>query len=203
MKQVKTFNTQDPRYTARLVAMQSVWWKRRLNVQAPYRWNLRRFNPGFTLDLGCGLGRNLINLRGNGVGLDHNSDFVAIARSRGLNAFTPNEFHASSFDAPNRFDSILLAHVAEHMTEQEAVKLLSDYLYLLKPQGKVILITPQESGYNSDPTHVQFMDFETLGRIVRKIGLLPLKEYSFPFPRALGRFFKHNEFVSVSNKPTP
>jgi hypothetical protein len=38
-------------------------------------------------DVGCGLGRNLGHLDGNGVGVDHNAESVAIAQSRGLRAF--------------------------------------------------------------------------------------------------------------------
>lgn len=171
-------------------------------MQLPYRWNLRRLNPGFTLDIGCGAGRNLVNLGGRGVGIDHNPYFVEIAKSRGLSAFTVDEFRDSSFNVADSFDSILLAHVAEHMTEQEATALLRDYLYLLKPEGQAILITPQEFGYRSDPTHVQFLDFEALVRIASNAGLIPLREFCFPFPRLFGRVFKYNEFVSVSKKPS-
>ncbi len=156
---------------------------------------------GFTLDIGCGIGRNLINLDGNGVGIDHNRKSIEIAKSRGLRAFTADEFNASSFNAPGRFDSILLSHVAEHMTEPEVIALLKSYLHLAKPGAQAIIITPQEMGYRSDPTHVQFMDFEILERIVSQSGLVPVKQYSFPFPRPFGRVFKHNEFVSVSKKP--
>ncbi len=45
---------------------------------------LTRINPGFVLDVGCGLGRNLANIGGYGVGVDHNSESVAVACSRGL-----------------------------------------------------------------------------------------------------------------------
>jgi len=200
MKEIETLNTQDERYTARLVAVQLAWWKKFLNVQAPYRWNLRRLKPGFTLDLGCGLGRNLINLDGRGVGIDHNSDFVEIARSRGLTAFTPEEFLVSRFNVAESFDSILLAHVVEHMTEKEAAKLLNDYLHLVKPKGQVIIIAPQELGYRSDPTHVQFMDFEALRRLAHEVGFGVVNEYSFPFPRVFGNLFRHNEFVLVGIK---
>jgi SAM-dependent methyltransferase len=193
-------NTRDPSYTARLVATQSAWWKRWFDVQAPYRWNLRRLNLGFTLDIGCGIGRNLVNLSGHGVGVDHNEDFVEIAKARGLSVFTPEQFRATAFNAVDRFESILFAHVAEHMTEQQAAKLLSDYLQLLKPQGQVILIAPQEAGYRSDPTHVQFMDFDALRRIACEVGLTHVREYSFPFVRLVGRCFRYNEFVSISKK---
>ena len=47
-------------------------WKRWVDVQAPYRWNLRGLRLGFTLDVGCGIGRNLVTFDGHGVGIDHN-----------------------------------------------------------------------------------------------------------------------------------
>jgi SAM-dependent methyltransferase len=192
--------TRDEWYTARLLALQSVWWKRLLDVQAPYRWNLRRLGPGFALDIGCGVGRNLIGLNGYGVGIDHNPHSVEVARSRGLQAFTPDEFRRSTFNNSSSFDSILLSHVAEHMTEQEVVRLLTAHTHLLKPGGQVIIITPQEFGFRSDPTHVQLMDFEKLRKVARMAGLTPVREYSFPFPRIFGRVFKYNEFVSISRK---
>jgi SAM-dependent methyltransferase len=193
-------NTRDQRYTARLITEQTLWWKKLLDVQAPYRWNLLRLNPGFTLDIGCGVGRNLINLMGQGVGIDHNPHSVEIARSHGLEAFTSEEFLESPFNLSSTFDSILLSHVAEHMTEQEAVILLRSYTHLLRAQGQVIIITPQEYGYRSDPTHVQFMDFEKLRNVARGAGLIRVREYSFPFPRIFGHLFKYNEFVSISKK---
>lgn len=201
MKSANGLKTQDEDYSTRLLMKESVWWKRLINAQAPYRWNLHRLNLGFTLDIGCGLGRNLVNLNGNGVGIDHNERSVEIARSRGLRAFTTGDFQKSAFNSPAGFDSLLLSHVAEHMTEQEVIALMKAHTHLVKPGGRVIIITPQESGYRSDPTHVQFMNFESLRRIVRESGLVYVKEYSFPFPRVIGRFFKYNEFVCVSKKP--
>jgi 2-polyprenyl-3-methyl-5-hydroxy-6-metoxy-1,4-benzoquinol methylase len=197
---IHQMTTQDNKYTERLFDNQFVWWKRLLDVQRPYRWNLRRLKPGFVLDVGCGIGRNLIHLKRNGVGIDHNNSSVEMARSKGMTAFTPDEFQRSTFNVSGRFDSILLAHVAEHMTEDEVVKLLNTYMHLMKPQGRVIIITPQESGYRSDQTHVQFMDFSTLNSIIDKAGLKDIKQYSFPFPRIFGRFFKYNEFVCIAEK---
>ena len=196
----KQMTTQDNKYTDRLYENQYVWWKRILDVQRPYRWNLRRLKPGFILDIGCGIGRNLIHLNGSGVGIDHNPTSVEMARSKGLTAFTNEQFLSSEFNISDRFDSILLAHVAEHMTEDEVVKLLKLYIHLIKPQGRIIIITPQELGYRSDQTHVQFMDFARLCCIVNKVGLKVIKQYSFPFPRIFGRLFKYNEFVCVSEK---
>ncbi|MEQ9373137.1 MAG: class I SAM-dependent methyltransferase [Coleofasciculus chthonoplastes F3-SA18-01] len=196
----QTSTTQDSNYTNRLVEKQVIWWKRLLDVQAPYRWNMQRLEPGLTLEIGCGIGRNLINLKGNGIGIDHNLYSVQVARKRGLIAFTIEEFQNSYFNKPQQFDSLLLSHVAEHMTQKEVVDLLTKYVDLLKPKGKLIVITPQEAGYKSDSTHVEFMNFIKLRNIVKQLKFNILQEYSFPFPRFLGIFFIYNEFVSVSRK---
>jgi len=47
---VHVAQTEDDAYTQRLRARLGAGWKRRLDVQAPYRWNLRRLTPGRVLD---------------------------------------------------------------------------------------------------------------------------------------------------------
>jgi SAM-dependent methyltransferase len=193
----RALDTRDKEYTEAIVAREWRWWKRALGLQKPYRWNLRRLNPGFTLDIGCGVGRNLEHLSGNGVGIDHNPYSVAAARSCGFVAFTIAEFASSDFNQPGRFDSILLSHVVEHMSEAEAVAVVAQYRPLLKPGGKVIFFTPQERGFRSDGTHVRFVDFPALRAIARQCALEVVREISFPFPRWAGNVFIYNEFVSV------
>jgi SAM-dependent methyltransferase len=194
-------DTRDREYTERLIRLQHAPWKKWLDVQAPYRWNLRRLNPGFTLEVGCGIGRNLEHLGGKGVGLDHNAHSVAAARDRGLRAFTPAEFRGSEWDKPEAFDSLLLSHVAEHMSRAALVSLLLGHLPYVRSGGQLILITPQEVGFASDPSHVEFMDLAFLRALAEELGLAPVRDSSFPFPRPFGRFFIYNEFVSVSRRP--
>ncbi len=193
-------NTIDKDYTERLVTKQFVWWKKLLDVQRPYRYNINKLDLGFTLDIGCGIGRNLLHIKGNGVGVDHNKDSVSICKQKGLIAYTNEDFLSSDYAKENRFDSILLAHVAEHMTEKQATDLLKEYLPFLKNKGKIVLITPQEAGYASDATHVQFTDFTVVKRIFSNLGVIKKKFYSFPFPRFVGKIFKYNEFISVAQK---
>ena len=196
----ESHSTSDKSYTEGLIYRQSAWWKKLLNVQLPYKWNILSLNPGFVLDVGCGIGRNLLHLNGHGVGVDHNERSVEVCRQRGLSAYTVDEFLKSSLNVPERFESILLAHVVEHMTEPEFVHLLNVYLPLLKKGGKVIVITPQEYGYKTDDTHVEFVDFDAVARVFSKVGLKVCRQYSFPFPRFAGRYFQYNEFVSIALK---
>ena len=68
----------------------------------------------------------------------------------------------------------------------------------LKPGGKVLFICPQERGYASDSTHVRFVDLDALAALSRKVGLEPVKSFSFPFPRLAGKAFLYNEFCVLA-----
>jgi 2-polyprenyl-3-methyl-5-hydroxy-6-metoxy-1,4-benzoquinol methylase len=180
-----------------LATHELAWWKRLLDVQRPYRWNIRRLALGRTLDVGCGIGRNLASLPEGSVGVDHNQTSVEFARSRGLSAMTSQEF-AGATRQPELFDSMLVAHVLEHLDDAEATQLLRTYLPSVRAQGTVVLICPQERGFASDATHVRFLDAGELARLCRVVGLEVTRSYSFPFPRPFGRVFAHNEFVVVA-----
>ena len=193
-------DTADPAYADRLRGLEQQWW-RRLPVQAPYRWNIRRLAPGFTLDVGCGLGRNLRHLGGNGVGIDHNPAAVAEARTRGLRAFTPPEFRASEFAVPARFDSLLVAHVLEHLTDRAAAELVAEYVPYVRAGGRVIVICPQAAGFRSDPTHVTPFDRRTITQLLEQQELSVISQRSFPFPAPVGRVFTYNESVVVAQVP--
>ena len=188
-------DTRSEDYAGRLRRREEARWKRLLNVQAPFRWNLRRLELGYTLDVGCGIGRNLLGV--DGVGVDHNPAAVEIARRRGLTAYTTEDFAGSEYARPGRFDSLLLAHVVEHMTRAEAGQLLGRYLPYLRPGGRVVLIAPQEAGFRSDDTHVEFIDHRALRELLEAHGLQVVREFSFPFIRAAGRLVRFNEFISV------
>ncbi|HRE00132.1 MAG TPA: methyltransferase domain-containing protein, partial [Ilumatobacteraceae bacterium] len=156
--------------------------------------------PGRVLDIGCGIGRNLGHLDGNGVGVDHNPDCVAACRARGLIAFTPDEFATSAEARPAGFDSLLFAHVLEHLTETDAVALVRQYLPFLRDGGRVLVITPQPRGQASDATHVTMFDEPAVRRLAVMAALQVDSIRSFPFPRPVGRVFTHNETVSILSR---
>ena len=194
-------DTSGEDYAQRLRDKQEVWWKKALNVQAPYRWNLRRQGLGRTLDVGCGIGRNLATLDPGSVGVDHNATSVAVAREHGFTALTVEEWETSELRRPASFDGILVAHVIEHMDADSGLALMRDYVPYLRPGGKVFFICPQERGYASDATHVRFTTGDDLADLARDVGLEPDPWFSFPFPRWAGRPFIYNEFCLLATKP--
>src|SRR5919107_2840192 len=114
-------DTEARDYADRLVALELVWWKRLLNVQAPYQWNLRRRNLGRTLEIGCGVGRNLATLPAGSVGGDHNATSVQVARARGFRALTVDDFFGSADPDLASFDALLVAHVIEHLSPADGL----------------------------------------------------------------------------------
>jgi SAM-dependent methyltransferase len=195
-------STAERAYADRLNRLQGKRWKKLLNVQLPWKLHIKRLNLGRTLDVGCGNGRNLTYLRSDSVGVDHNAYSVATARSVGGTAFTVDEFFASpELARPDSFDSLLAAHLIEHLEPAEARSIIGSYLPMLKPGGRAIFITPQERGYASDETHVVFVRFEELRALCDDLGLVTEKSYSFPFFRWLGKLFIYNEFVLIARKP--
>ena len=187
-------------YARRLARLEFANWKQRIDVQAPYRWNVRRLNLGRVLDVGCGIGRNLAHLDGNGIGVDHNSASVAVARQRGLTAYTTEEFRRSAHARPDAFDSLLFAHLAEHVSREVFLDIVREYLPHLRANGRVVLICPQEKGWRTDPTHVRFVDFTDLLGTCAELDLHVERQYSFPFPRSAGKVFPYNEFVVVARR---
>jgi SAM-dependent methyltransferase len=185
-------------YTERLVTLERAGLKRFVPTQAPYHWNLRRLKLGRVLEVGCGVGRNLQACSPESVGVDHNETSVLTARSRGLNTYTGDEFLGSDEFTPHSFDSLLIAHVLEHVTAEDGKGLIEAYLPYIRPGGKVVMICPQEAGYASDATHIRFLDFPELRAHAEELGLQVERSFSFPLPRGAGRSFKYNEFVQIA-----
>lgn len=176
------------------------WWKRYVDVQWPYRRHLQKLRPGFVLDVGCGMGRNLFHCNSNGIGIDIDTESLASCRANGLTVYTPDEFE-TKVDPATRFDTLLFSHVLEHMPGPEAEALVKKYVPRLKQGGRAIFITPQEAGYKFNPTHIEFVDCARLAELARGARLEVTDQYSFPFARPFGKFFRYNEFVVLARKP--
>jgi 2-polyprenyl-3-methyl-5-hydroxy-6-metoxy-1,4-benzoquinol methylase len=193
-------DTRGSDYTRKLEHKSSARWKRLLNVQAPYQWNLRRQSLGKTLDVGCGVGRNLQSLERGSIGVDHNPTSVARAREHGFNAFTTVEWRARCHEFAETFDGLLFAHVIEHMSREEASALILEYLPALRPGGRLFFICPQERGFDSDQTHVEWTSGADLVDLAERCGLATAGWRSFPAPRAFGKVFTYNEFTVLATK---
>ena len=84
------------------------------------------------------------------------------------------------------------------MTPDQGVEVVRTYLPHVR--DKVVAICPQERGYDSDATHVTFLDAPAMREILERAGVRVERAYSFPLPRAFGRLFTYNETVVVGHK---
>jgi SAM-dependent methyltransferase len=190
-----------PEYAERLASLQQARWKRVLDVQRPYRWNLRRLCEGQVLEVGCGIGRNLRNLEGRSVGVDTNASAVQVAVAQGFPAFTLDEWADSPLARPGSFGTLLLSHVLEHLDFTDAHELIGGYLPYVRPGGLVVIECPQEVGYRSDHTHIRWVDEAEIVKQCAALDLTVERQFSFPFPRALGKAFIYNQFEAVARVP--
>jgi 2-polyprenyl-3-methyl-5-hydroxy-6-metoxy-1,4-benzoquinol methylase len=192
--------TSKKAYTERLIRLEGVWLKKFLAPINPYKRNIRKLAIGRVLDVGCGIGRNLRYIaKLDAVGVDHNIDSVNFVRRLGYAAYIPEEF-AQLDTEENTFDTLLVSHVLEHLTENEGRMLLQEYLNFVRPGGQVVLICPQEKGYSSDQTHSTYCTVETLSGLSNELGLKVVQTKSFPLPYFFGPLFIYNEHVVVAQK---
>lgn len=148
------------------------------------------------LDIGCGIGRNLRYLGGEeNVGVDHNPDSVEICRKLGLKAFTPADF--GSGHSGEKFQTLLLSHVIEHLTQEDAQSLLEQYLPYMDSDSQIVVICPQERGFASDKTHVTYFEEQSIRLLLNQVGYPQVSYRSFPLPKVAGRLFIYNEHVAV------
>lgn len=175
--------TEDCTYTIRL--LKKSLWKGLLDVQRPYRNHLQSLNLG---------------KRNGDVGIDHNVYLVQECISRDMTAFTSAEFIKSKYAIDESFDTILVAHVLEHLSEADASELLRSYIYLLKPNGVIMMITPQEARFRSDHTHLTMINYPLVKKILTEFCGTSITQHSFPLPKIFGHIFKYNENVSLGRK---
>jgi 2-polyprenyl-3-methyl-5-hydroxy-6-metoxy-1,4-benzoquinol methylase len=99
------------------------------------------------LEIGCGGGHLLIQLKKFGFtnlnALDWNFSLEPHLRSHGIKFFEGNI--ESEVNLPSTYDNIIMNNVIEHFAHPEIVlRKLKD---ILKPNGKILIITPNEGSY--------------------------------------------------------
>ena len=90
-----------------------------------------------------------------------------------------------------------MAHFLEHMTEDERNTIMKEFRKYLKPEGRLVIICPQEAGFRSDSTHIEYLDFNAIKEYGLRHNFVVELAKSNPFPRFFGKLFKYNEFFVV------
>jgi 2-polyprenyl-3-methyl-5-hydroxy-6-metoxy-1,4-benzoquinol methylase len=156
---------------------------------------LQAVKEGRVLDVGCGNGERLALLKQLGwtvKGIDIDRQAVEAARQKGVDADC-GELKVMPYPASS-FDAVILSHVIEHVPQP--VELLSECARVLKPGGRLVMLTPNAESLGLDfygrcwrglepPRHLQIFSRPALERIVKEAGLSVVKGQSLVGPQVL------------------
>jgi 2-polyprenyl-3-methyl-5-hydroxy-6-metoxy-1,4-benzoquinol methylase len=152
------------------------YWRKRL-----FRMYLGRQRPGRLLEVGCGNGGRLVELRALGwqvVGQEVDSAAEASARKHGLDIRVGA---LESLDLPaGSFDAVICNHVIEHVPDP--VKLLSDCYRLLNNAGIMVIVTPNTRSFGhrqfgrswlalDPPRHLQLFTLTSIRQAALQAGI--------------------------------
>jgi 2-polyprenyl-3-methyl-5-hydroxy-6-metoxy-1,4-benzoquinol methylase len=152
---------------------------RRAVVDFSVMW-LAREGEGRLLDVGCGSGAFLANMQSLGwrvEGVDFDAAAAANAARKGLNVHVGSLADQRFTD--DAFDAITMSHFIEHVHEPRA--LLEECLRILRPGGRVVIVTPNSRSYGHSrygrnwmhldpPRHLHLFDARNLTVLAETAG---------------------------------
>lgn len=128
-----------------------------------YFSNAEMKNKEICIDLGCGRGEWLKKVQDVGfkaVGVDINEEMVLVCREQKLEAYKDDAIHFLQRYDDNSVAMVSAFQVIEHISKADVLELLQEVHRVLKPNGKIILETPNicnlevgASAFHLDPTH--------------------------------------------------
>ncbi len=165
---------------------QSQWKQDIANVLQTISHELK---PEKTLDAGCGSSPNINYLYGDRVGIDINEKAIEFMRGYSDAQFQVGSVRNILFPEES-FDMVTCIEVLEHLYPTDTLKAISEIARVLKPNGYVILATPNYSsipwnlvetaqritqpGHWTSDHHTKF-NRKSLGLFCQKYGLKEIK----------------------------
>lgn len=162
----------------KILASASGLIKEQKAIQARYLGGLL---PGKLLEIGCGAGDYIAMMKTFGWDVEGvETDPVACQCAREVNALTVHEgtlFSAAYED--NSFDAIVMNHVFEHV--HEPVALLKECHRIVKPNGHVVVVTPNIESWGHSkfqenwrglepPRHIHIFSPKTMEKTAKLAG---------------------------------
>lgn len=158
---------------------------------------------GFILDIGCGLGQTLRELKAmgynNAMGIDLSHEAVLEARSKKLNVEEIVSISDYADSSNQRFDFIIMSHILEHLKKEEIINTLSIIKNrLLKKGGTLYIATPNAQSpvgcYWSfeDFTHQTIFTSGSITYVLKAAGfneILFLDSMNIEYKRGIKKYF--------------
>jgi 2-polyprenyl-3-methyl-5-hydroxy-6-metoxy-1,4-benzoquinol methylase len=142
---------------------------------------------GTVLEIGCGKGVMLSMLKEQGVpayGIDLSDTIVKYCQEKGLEAFQSDLLSHLRKLKDGSLGGIFCAHVIEHLHPSDAIEFFSQAARVLKPNGRLVLITPNTKDLRTserfwlDITHVRPYPEKLLYAILRREGFQSIKAFA-------------------------
>ena len=118
------------------------------------------------IDFGCGEGEMLALGNENVTGIEINQTALGRLREKGLNVIESSIESVPM--ASGSFDVVLCNNIIEHLTVDQAYKMLQEAQRLLRPQGEIIIITPTPKTVWNTFGHVKPYTVGSIMKLFRK-----------------------------------
>ncbi len=169
-----------------------------INAFSVFNWRLKGLLPenkhARCLDIACGTGAFLHYLKQSGyeniTGVDISSEQIALAKQ------ICNDVHEQDImeflSSEQQYDFISIFSFIEHLTRDEAIKLLDTANKALRPDGRIILITPNADSpfalhmRYGDVTHEVIYNNGSLSSLLKTCGFNNYRAYETgPVPHGI------------------
>jgi ubiquinone/menaquinone biosynthesis C-methylase UbiE len=166
-------------------------------ARRPFFQSLAPLFRGTVLDVGCGLGEFSRYYPGGYCGIDSNRFCVEHLLAQGVDCQVA---HAEQIPYPDKsMDGVLLSHVLEHLDQPHRV--LAEIYRVLKPAGRLVIITPLAAGFKKDATHKIFYRPANLNPLLQAAGFTIQRNWHYPFGASLfGDLLYFYEFRTLALK---
>jgi SAM-dependent methyltransferase len=137
------------------------------------------------LEIAAGQGFFLDRVKAAGgimAGVEIDPELCVQIQKRGLTVHQQDFFKFLENSPDCCFDGCMAAHIIEHLTPQDATRLLLLLRRVMKPGSPLVILTPNIANLRKaagdfwrDPTHVRPYPFQALEKLFKMTGWTPVK----------------------------
>lgn len=170
---------------------------------------LNEMTPGRLLEVGCGNGCLLVQMRARGWEVEGQEvDPKAAAHARSAHGVTVHLGTLENTSFPNdSFDAVIMNHVIEHV--HDPVALLAECYRIMKPGGLLVAVTPNVESYGhkrfggcwrdlDPPRHLHLFSVGTLMVCAKKAGFRSVETWTTSVNAAI--IYLDSRDIQVSGK---
>ncbi len=143
--------------------------------------------PGKVLEIGCSRGVVLSLMKEEGIeayGIDLSETAIEYCVSKGLDAHHSDVLSHLHQVPDMSLGGIFCAHVIEHLSPNDVIELINQAFRVLKPGGKLLLITPNAKDLRTaerfwlDITHVRLYPNKLLRVLLQREGFHNIRTFA-------------------------